>query len=394
MIRMSCFKILHKDSHLAWIWLMFMQVALCNFTSAQSPRTFYVGHSLSDQIPDMVQSLSDDHTEVSFSWVYQSIPGAPLRWQWDRKDMMDYGENPPQFIAYYNQTSGLPSGDFDVLVLTESVPRYLDIIDETYAYADSFMRYALNYNPEIQVYLYEDWHCILSGTPTGCSYDVDSNPWRQRLSDDLTMWESVVDTLNLRFQPNNPVCLIPGGQGLAAMYDSIQEGSIPSISTMDDLFSDDIHLNDTGKYFIACIHFAAIHGITPVGLTNQLQHWWGGNLDAPPPQLAQKMQEMAWKTVLRYPNSCVSDQSTASITLGEDCLTIAPNPSDNIFRLNGASGIYTIEVIDQSGQFHQAITNSALPKNIYLHALPAGMYFIRIVNNNYAEVAIEKILKY
>ena len=358
--------------------------------SGQSPRTFYVGHSLSDQIPDMVQSLSDDHPNLSFSWVYQSIPGAPLRWQWDRKEAMDYGENPPQFIAYYNDTAGLSTGAFDALVLTEAVPRYLDIIDETYAYADSFMQYALAGNPNIQIYLYEDWHCILSGTPTGCSYDVDSNPWRQRLTDDLTMWESVVDSLNFRHQPKNPVCMIPGGQGLAAMYDSIQEGNIPFISQIEDLFSDNIHLNDTGKYFIACIHFAAIHGISPVGLTNQLQHWWGGDLGAPPLLLAQKMQEMAWETVLRYPKSCVSDLSTASVTLEEDCLSIAPNPSNNIFRIDGISGTYTIEVLDQNGQLHQSLSNSTLPKDIFLHALPAGMYFIRIVNDSNTQVAIEK----
>lgn len=178
---------------------------------AQGPKTFYVGHSLSDQIPDMVQSLSNDHPSVDFSWVYQSIPGAPLRWQWDRKAEMDCYIIEPNYYCYFHEEYGLPTGEFDVLVLTESVPRYSAIIDETYAYADSFYRYATNYNPDTRVYLYEDWHCLLSGTPTNCDYDVDSNPWRQRLKDDLPMWESVVDTLNARYNPSNPVCLIPVG---------------------------------------------------------------------------------------------------------------------------------------------------------------------------------------
>ena len=157
-------------------------VVFCNsFTLlSQAPRTFYIGHSLSDQIPDMVQSLSNDHNDVDFSWVYQSIPGAPLRWQWDRKEAMDYTPISPNYYGFYDQRFGLPSGEFDVMILTESVPRYPAIINETYEYADSFYHYATRYNPNIQVYLYEDWHCILSGTPTGCDFDIDSKPLERK----------------------------------------------------------------------------------------------------------------------------------------------------------------------------------------------------------------------
>ena len=271
------------------IFFIFLSI----FGFSQENRTFYIGHSLSDQIPDMVQSLSNDHPETQFSWVYQSIPGAPLSWQWDDKNKQQYEPIPPNYYAFYDQNEGLPTGDFDILVLTESVPRYWEIIDDTYAHADSFFNYALMFNSNTKVYLYEDWHCLDSGTPTGCDYDVDSNPWRQRLTDDLAMWESVVDTLNNRYNPINPVCLIPGGQGLAALYDSIQVGSVPGINSIDDLFSDKIHLNDVGKYFIACIHFATIHGVSPVGLTNQLQVWWGGDFDPPSEELALKFQQIA-----------------------------------------------------------------------------------------------------
>ena len=378
----------HGEICLALLFLWIYQFGL-----AQTPRAFYIGHSLSDQIPDMVQSLSDDDPSVLFSWAYQSIPGAPLRWHWDRKNAMDFLENPPQFYAFYNADNGLPAGSYDVLVLTESVPRYWDIIDESYAYADSFTNYALNFNPDIRIYLYEDWHCILSGTPTGCAYDIDSNPWRQRLTDDLSMWESVVDTLNRRYPLQNPICLIPGGQGLAAMYDSIQTGTVPGISSMSDLFSDDIHLNDSGKYYIACIHFAMIHGKSPEGLTNQLQHWWGGDLGAPPADLALKMQQMAWETVLRYPKSCVTNTTSASIELGSEEITIFPNPSENVFRIHGMMESYSLEIINDAGEVFRTMNNVGVEANIYLHALPSGMYFVKIQNKSNEVIAIQKILK-
>ena len=221
--------------------------------SQETPlKAFYIGHSLSDQIPDIILAIANDQQAGSFDFIYQSIPGAPLRWQWDHVD--EYDENPPYFAAFNNPELGLPASDFDVLVLTEAVPRLRgDLIEETYAYSDSLYRFATRYNPNIRVFLYEDWHCIESGTPTGCSDDIDSNPWRQRIDDDLPMWESVVDSLNTRFQPEIPVCMIPGAQGLAAMYDSIQVGAIPDVTQIEDLFQDRIHLTDQGKYFMSLI---------------------------------------------------------------------------------------------------------------------------------------------
>lgn len=292
--------------HLTPVLLLFF-ISMQNMSMAQPQKAFYIGHSLSDQIPDMVKSLSDYHPSVSFDWVYQSIPGAPLRWQWQRKENNDYGPNYPYFAGFYDEDYGLPAGNFNVLVLTESVPRHWAPwgIEETYQYADSFFVYADQFNPGTRVFLYEDWHCLQSGTPTGCDYDIDTNPWRQRLTDDLPMWESVIDTLNARFNPVNQVCLIPAAQGLARLYDSIQAGVVPDLNSIEDIFSDDIHLTDIGKYFVACIHFATIHEVSPVGLPPQLQVWWGGNFEAPSSVLALKFQEIAWQTVLEYENSCV-----------------------------------------------------------------------------------------
>ena len=374
-------------------FLLYLFSVLAFSINAQNPKAFYIGHSLSDQIPDMVQSLSDDDPDVSFSWVYQSIPGAPLRWQWDRKDANDLTENPPQFYNFYNPTNGLPAGDYDVLVLTESVPRYLSIIDETYEYADSFFNYATSHNTNLKVFLYEDWHCILSGTPTGCDYDIDSNPWRQRLTDDLPMWESVVDSLNERYQPTSPVCLIPGGQGLARLYDSIQIGAVPNINAIDEIFSDNIHLTEIGKYFIACIHYATIHEKSPVGLTNQLQHWWGGDFDAPSLETAEKLQEIAWATVLEYPNTCVANSTSLNPLKTQDQFLISPNPVTDRLSIKGTIVGQEIEIFDVTGAIKLKEKSRGQGMEISLSKFSDGMYFIRILNE-FGEVKfLEKLIK-
>jgi hypothetical protein len=354
-------------------------------------KAFYIGHSLSDQIPDMVKSLADDHPDVGFDWAYQSIPGAPLRWQWQRKDANDYEGNPPYYYAFYNQEGGLPSGGFDIMVLTEAVPRHWSEwgIFETYQYADSFFVYANTYNPNIKVYLYEDWHCILSGTPTGCDYDIDSNPWRQRIDDDLPMWESVVDTLNARFSPTNPVCLIPATQGLAHVYDSIYAGVMPGLSDINDLFSDNIHLNDVGKYFVACVHFSTIFGTSPIGLTNQLKVWWGGNFEAPTPELALKFQQIAWMVANSYPGSCLSSTTSINENLQIDkeiTLGNYPNPFRSFTTINfqtNISGHTKLTVSDVLGRNVKILLDEYKQKGNYSiqlnrKELPSGTYFYQL----------------
>ena len=263
---------------------------------------FYIGHSLSDQIPDMVKSLADDAGQIAFDWAYQSIPGSPLRWNWDRMAADDYEGNPPHYYGFYDPAGGLAAGYYTDFVMVEAVPRHWGTygIEETYDYAGRFLDYAQSNNTNIRVFLYEPWHCILSGTPTGCDYDYDSNPWRQRLTDDLPMWESAVYHLNTHHAPVHPVRLIPAGQGLARLYDAIEEGRVPGISSIEDVFGDNIHLTDVGKYYIACIHYSVLLGASPVGLTNQLQVWWGGNFTPPTPDQAAVFQQLAWETVLAY----------------------------------------------------------------------------------------------
>jgi hypothetical protein len=341
----------------------------------------------------MVKSLADDHPEVTFDWAYQTIPGAPLRWQWERKEADDYLSNPPHIYPFYDNNGGLPSGTFDAMVLTEAVPRYGELIEETYQYADSFFAYANTFNPGIQVYLYEDWHCLLSGTPTGCDYDVDSNPWRQRIEDDLSMWESVVDTLNARYNPANPICLIPAAQGLAEVYDSITAGNMPGLTDITDLFSDRIHLNDIGKYFVACVHFSTLFEVSPVGLTHQLQHWWGGDFEAPSPELALKFQQIAWSIANSYPGSCLSRTTNVEQiqpSEQEVILNNYPNP----FRYSTAiqfvipiSGHVQISLIDLFGKKRRILLDQQMPKGQHTiqlkrEGLESGTYLYQLKVGN------------
>lgn len=281
----------------------FIGLAHTQNTATHLPvRVFYLGHSLTDYLPEMIDSLADPQ---SFDWAFQSIPGAPLRWQWQRMLADDFESYHPHSVAFYHPEYGLPSGKYTVLVLTESVPRHQGNSDESHDYMRRFLEYALSYNPDIQVYIYEVWHCIKSGTPTACAYDLDSSDWRQRLDDDLNMWESFVARLNEQVKPANPVCLIPAGQALAHLYDAIEAGQVPQLSKLEDIFEDDIHLNDLGRYFIATLHYGMLLRQNPVGLDYRVYSQWGELFDGPKNQVqAQILQSLALETLENYPQSC------------------------------------------------------------------------------------------
>ncbi len=253
---------------------------------------FYIGHSLTDYIPEMIASWTKMH------WGFQSIPGAPLRWQWQRMAAADLDSYPPHAVSFYHPDYGLPSGGYTALILTESVPRRPENLEETFDYAGRFVNYVLGHNPATRIFVYEVWHCIRSGTPTGCDYDIDSRAWRQRLDDDLPMWESVVADLNRRFDTTQPVCLIPGGQGLARLYDAIMAGTVPGLSQLEDIFEDDIHLNDIGRYFVSALHYGILFQESPVGLNHQVYNQWGGLFAGPNQQQATRLQQIALETLL------------------------------------------------------------------------------------------------
>lgn len=342
-----------------------------NTIQAQHINAFYMGHSLSDGVIDMVKSLSDNDAEVSMTFKYQTIPGSPLRWNWQGKERNDYTVNLPFYSGFYHPQHGLPAGNFDVFVMTESVPRYNSIIAETYQYSDSLLSFAVRHNPNIQVYLYEVWHCINSGTPNPCSYDVPAATWKQRLINDLPMWEGVVENLNKKHALAKPVCLIPAGQALVQLYGAIETGSVPGLTSYRDLFSDDIHMNDLGRYFVACVHFAMVHKKSPVGLTNQLHDMWGRPYTAPTMAQALRFQQIAWEAVNLYPKTCLNPTLLANEET--NALTVYPNPGENFVTLSNADENTRFSIIDTTGK----LVVSGKGKTVNISSLAAGTYLIQ-----------------
>ena len=259
----------------------------------------FIGHSLvGTTMPAMLADLFDD-TPGAGRIDAQIINGAPLSWQWDHSAE----------AQGVDARAALPSGDYEVVVMTEAVPldNHLRWSD-TNGYAKRFYDLAADANPNARVHLYESWHDIRSGTGVDIEYDDgDGVPWRTRIDQDLPKWESVVDHVNAERAPGQPeMLLVPAGQAMARMHDEIARGAVPGLGSIAELFSDDIHPNDLGFYFVAMVHYAALYGRCPAGLKRALRSRHGTPYAAPSAALAAAMQRIAWETVCAYPRSGVA----------------------------------------------------------------------------------------
>lgn len=238
---------------------------------ATSVNAVYIGHSLISDIPDMVMAIS----ETKFKFKEQFIPGAPLRWQWEEPTRKPgQGDN---FRGVYDK---LITPSTNVLVMVDSVPRGEPAsMEESADYAGRFLKFARSKNPNIRVFYYEPWHHITSGTPQRSEYDKASPSrelkWRPRLDADRPKWQKVVADVNRAHPGKVPMRLIPVGSALGSLDDSIKAGKVPGITSMKQLFDDDIHLNPLGKYFVACIHYRAIFGEPVVGKPYDIAGRWG-----------------------------------------------------------------------------------------------------------------------
>jgi len=229
----------------------------------------FVGHSLvNHNMPQMLRQLGPEGSSVQ----EQVLNGAPLRWNWDHSaDGVAHGGVDARAV--------LAQGGTDVLIITEAIPLQNHITwNDSYGYALLWRNAAVSANPDARTYIYETWHSLSMG----------EEAWRAQLTSDLPKWEAIA-------QAGQMTGVIRAGQAMAELYDAIKAGNAGGLTSISQLFSDDIHLNDLGLYFIACIQYSAIYGTSPVGLPRELIGRWGTPYTAPSEDLALLMQQIAWR---------------------------------------------------------------------------------------------------
>lgn len=249
----------------------------------------FVGHSLiGPDLPGLVEAalVAGGHQVPVAA---QVINGAPLSWNWDHSAEAEGVDG----------RALLSRGGIGALVLTEALPLALQVTwKDTSGQLARWGQAARAASPEARVYLLETWHGLDSGTP------VDGDPnsrlaWRERLDADLPVWEQAAAAASAQMG-GEPVRLIPAGQAMALMADAIGRGEVPGLASPRDLFSDDIHPNARGLYFLAMVNVAALTGASPEGLPAKLTRTWASRDAVISEDLAAAMQRIAWQAVSGY----------------------------------------------------------------------------------------------
>lgn len=242
----------------------------------------FVGHSLIGPVlPGMVERAAAAQS-VTLKAEMQIINGAPLKWGWENSHTAQGVDG----------KRALESGRFEHLVLTEAIPlkNHLDW-SESHGFAKRWADLAVRANPAAQVWIYETWHSLESGTGRPVPYDpLGHLPWRQRIADDWANWKGIAAAAGPK------VRVIPAGQAMGRLADEIGRGTIPGLSSIGDVFSDDIHLNDRGLYLVAMVMHAAVTGRDPRGLPAKLVRQWQ-NRAVVSDAMARRMQDIAWEVV-------------------------------------------------------------------------------------------------
>lgn len=273
------------------------------WTSKDHVRAFYSGHSLSDGVPEIVEQIARSLGH-RLSFEVQSQGYSLLR-------QRTKGENPsapdwPGYRAGSNRRGGgldvaeelqrpkrLSPGDkYDVLVVTErhDLPNIAGK-ERTAYYLAEMAKHLLAGNPDAEVLLYHTWLHIDPNAPW---------PWIDYERAVSPMWECVASRANLDLpkRGDNPrVRVLPGGSALAELAAELWDGKVPGVTASSQgarvrlLFSDNVHMSDIGRYYIALVHYAVLFGRSPEGAV------------IPRPmslEMGRYLQSLAWRFASSY----------------------------------------------------------------------------------------------
>ena len=244
----------------------------------------FVGHSLvGPTLPAMVEAglAQKDAPAVVEA---QVINGASLAYNWDHSAQAEGVDG----------RAALASGQVGTLILTEAVPiaahvQWSDTAGLVARWADA----ARAGNAAVDVWLYESWPSLNSGTPAAAADDPGGAlPWRERIAADLALWQQAAA---------EQARILPAGQAMGLLADEIAAGRVPGINDIRDIFVDDIHPDGKGLYFLAMVQIAALTGSSPEGLPAKLMRTWPSRDAVITEEQALAFQRIAWQAVQAFP---------------------------------------------------------------------------------------------
>jgi hypothetical protein len=265
---------------------------------SHSPRRLFLsGHSLMDHpFPEYLERLAAS-IDQPFLWDMQQLAGSSIK---DRTMGQGSGrwtgyaagtnrnDQPIDVLAELQRAGSNGSHPYDMLIITEQ-HSLLDAVvrNDMIRYLRDFHDRMIEQNPQARTYVFEAWMTVadMDNPASWIAYERSAAP----------TWRCVADRINHDLAASgrpDRLMTIPAGSALAALAEqALSPLSVPGLkgqnarATMATLFRDDVHLTETGTYFVALLTSAIMHGRA----INTLERPFGMREDT-----AQRLQQIAW----------------------------------------------------------------------------------------------------
>jgi hypothetical protein len=258
-------------------------------------RHYHIGNSLTDGMDQYTRelALAAGYTD---DWAdRQTIPGAPL-WINYQSDG-GFGTNHKIAFEKFAPISELVMQTF----ISNS-----DSEDPEYSL--KFYNDARVNSPDIRPWIYGQWDATGSDEP-----DRGSPFWEERNRALMRIYMAHALNFNAGSKGRKTE-VIPGGLGLLNLKQAIETGKVPGQTNFyKAIFSDGLHLTESGRQFISMVIFSSLYNRSPVGLP--VVKIPGAKAPEITPEQNKIYQQIAWDTVRSFRKD--SGASLASTVPGE-----------------------------------------------------------------------------
>lgn len=242
-------------------------------------RVYHIGNSVTDTIKPVLLKKLVQFRGNEYVFGRHVIPGTPLDGLWSQQGA---GFSEPPYGTSVNALSNfvwdaVTLQPFDrMIVPTDGMPGELDSISK-------FVDLIVAKNPNTQVYVYARWARRDLVNPAAAKWDgtdpakpIDYQAkWNRAYTG---RWDGTNETadffskltaqLNTKYagKLTKLIKVVPVGEAVAEFDRMIRAGSVPGITTIDQIYTDHIHFNDIGAYLVGVTFEATLYNDNPVGL--------------------------------------------------------------------------------------------------------------------------------
>lgn len=262
---------------------------------------YHLGNSLTDNIwynslQPMIQS-----TGRTYTYGRHIIPGAPLGWIWDNPtsgfEQAPFGYYPQALPGYHWDAVTFQPFDRQIGDDTTSIKQFIDLARQR---AD---------NSSTQFYIYAHWPRKNSDGTLNYNFQWDkpytggwdgTNETRDFYEDLMFSVRAATPYLN------KPILIIPVGDVMYEFNIRAQAGQIPGFTSVNQLYSDGIHLNNVGAFLVASTFYATIYKADPRYISYSSYDVISGSGDRDiTDAMARAIQDCVWAVVQGHPFSGV-----------------------------------------------------------------------------------------